>query len=60
MEITHSTLAACEPGSLERVFLRDLGAVAGYFMKEDRLYLDLKYDTGTMEFDRQQPQDNSR
>ena len=60
IEVTHSTMAACEPGSLERVFLRDLGAAAGYFMKEGRLYLDLKYDTGTMEFDRQQSRDGSR
>ena len=50
--ITHSTLAACEPGSLERVFLRDLSAAAIYFMKNGRLYLDLKYDSGTMEFAR--------
>jgi heat shock protein HslJ len=52
IEITHSTLAACEPGSLERVFLRDLAAAAVYFMKAGRLYLDLKYDGGTMEFGR--------
>ena len=52
IETTHGTLAACEPGSLERVFLRDLAAAAGYFMKEGRLYLDLQDDSGTMEFAR--------
>ncbi len=52
VEITHSTLAVCEPGSLDGVFLRDLAAAASYFMKNGRLYLDLNYDTGTMEFAR--------
>ena len=40
------------PGSLDNAFLGDLAAAAGYIMKESRLYLDLKYDTSTMEFDR--------
>lgn len=52
IEITHSTMAACEPGSLERVFVRDLAAATGYFMKGGKLLLDLKLDTGTMEFER--------
>jgi len=52
IEVTHSTMAACEPGSLDRAFLRDLGSAAIYFMREGSLYLDLKYDTGTMEFGR--------
>lgn len=50
--ISHSTMAACPPGSLERVFLRDLAAAGVYFVREGRLFLDLKYDTGTMEFGR--------
>lgn len=50
IEITHSTLAACEPGSLERVFLKDLSAAGIYFLREGRLYLDFRYNTGTMEF----------
>ena len=53
IETTHSTLAACEPDSLERAFLRDLSAASGYFMKDGKLFLDLKYDSGTMEFERQ-------
>ena len=50
IEITHSTMAACPPGSLEQDYLRDLSAAAIYFIKDGVLYLDLKYDSGTMEF----------
>jgi heat shock protein HslJ len=50
--VTHSTLAACEPGSLEDVFVRDLEAAAIFFFKDGSLYIDLKYDTGTIIFTR--------
>ena len=50
--MTHATLAACEPGSLDQTFRRDLGAAAIFFIRQGRLFLDLKYDTGTMEFGR--------
>ncbi len=50
IEITHTTMAACPPGSLDRAFLKDLSAAALYFIKNGDLYLDLKYDTGTMKF----------
>ena len=50
IEITHTTRAACPPGSLEGRYIRDLNAAAIYFMKDDALYIDLKYDTGTMKF----------
>lgn len=53
IELTHTTRAACEPGSLDRVFHRDLGAAALYFVRQGRLYLDLKNHTGTMEFESQ-------
>jgi len=52
IELTHSTLAACEPGSLDQNFRRDLGAVAIYFVRKGKLYLELKHDSGTMEFGR--------
>ncbi len=52
IEVTHATLAACEPGSLDQTFRRDLGAAVIYFMRQGRLFLDLKHDTGTMEFGR--------
>jgi len=35
-----------------QAFRRDLGAAAIFFMRQGRLFLDLKYDTGTMEFGR--------
>lgn len=48
--ITHTTRAACPPGSLEQRYIRDLNAAAIYFMRDEALYIDLKYDTGTMRF----------
>ncbi len=48
--ITHSTMAACETGSLEDRFVRDLAAGTTFFLKDGYLYLDVKYDTGTMKF----------
>ncbi len=50
IEITHTTRAACPPGSLEWNYIRDLNAASIYFFKADVLYIDLKYDTGTMKF----------
>ena len=52
IEITHTTMAACQPESLEQAYIRDLNAAAIYFMRDDALYIDLKYDTGTMRFTR--------
>jgi heat shock protein HslJ len=48
--ISHSTMAACEPGSLEDEFVRNLAASANHFFRNGDLYIDLKYDTGTMKF----------
>jgi heat shock protein HslJ len=50
IEITHSTMAACPEGSLEDQFVRDLTAGVIYFLKDGDLYIDLKYDSGTMKF----------
>ena len=52
IEITQSTMAACPEGSLEDQFVRDLTAGAGYFLKDGDLYIDLKYDSGTMKLSR--------
>jgi heat shock protein HslJ len=52
IEVTHSTRAACPPDSLEQTFLRDLNSAAIYFIREGYLYIDLKYDSGTMQFSR--------
>jgi heat shock protein HslJ len=50
IEITHTTMAACPPESLEQKYIRDLNSAAIYFIKADVLYIDLKYDAGTMKF----------
>jgi len=52
IEITHTTRAACPAESLEQRYIRDLNAAAIYFMRDEALYIDLKYDTGTMRFTR--------
>jgi heat shock protein HslJ len=48
--ITHTTRAACPPESLEQPFIRDLNGVAGWLFMDGDLYMDIKYDTGTMRF----------
>ena len=48
--ITHSTRAACPEGSLEDAFIRDLNRTGRFLLRNGRLYLDLKLDSGTMEF----------
>ena len=45
-----STRMACPPASLDNVFIRDLQRVASFFLQDDRLYLELPYDSGTMKF----------
>ena len=45
-----STRMACPPGSRDNVFMRDLQRVASFFLQDDRLYLELPYDSGTMKF----------
>lgn len=51
-EITHSTMAACPDGSLEGQFVRGLSEGVSYFLKDGDLYIDLKFDSGTMNFQR--------
>lgn len=48
--ITHTTRAACPEGSLGDTFIRDLNRTGGLSLKDGRLFLGLKYDSGTMEF----------
>ena len=45
-----STRMACPPDSLDNVFMRDLQRVVSFFLRKDRLYLELPYDSGTMTF----------
>ena len=54
IEITHSTMAACPERSLEDEFVRGLTAAAIFFIKDGDLYIDMKYDSGTMRFSKQQ------
>ncbi len=54
IDITHSTQAMCPPDSLDRDFLRQLDAVAIYFLRNGNLYLDMKMDSGTMKFSPEQ------
>jgi heat shock protein HslJ len=53
IDISRSTMAACPEGSLESEFEKGLVAGAGYFFKDGDLYIDLKYDSGTMQFAKQ-------
>jgi heat shock protein HslJ len=50
IDIIHSTMAACPEGSLEGEFEKGLVAGAGYFFRDGDVYIDLKYDSGTMRF----------
>jgi heat shock protein HslJ len=44
------TLAECEPGSLSDQFIQELSAAAIYFLEGEELFIDLKFDSGTMRF----------
>ena len=50
IEITESTMAFCPEGSLEDEFVKGLSAAAIYYIRNGDLYIDLKYDSGTMQF----------
>jgi heat shock protein HslJ len=45
-----STMAACPEGSLGGRFATQLVGATIYFFRSDDLYLDLKFDSGTMKF----------
>jgi heat shock protein HslJ len=45
-----STRAACPPGSLDFRFAMDLQRVVSFFTRNNNLYLELPYDSGTMKF----------
>ena len=50
LEVTHTTMAACPPGTLDQRFMKDLAAARIAFLRDGDLYLDLMYDSGTMKF----------
>ena len=43
-----STRAACPPGSLDFRFAKDLQRIVSFFTRNNNLYLELPYDSGTM------------
>jgi heat shock protein HslJ len=49
-----STRMACPPGTLDALFMRDLGRVSSFFVDDGKLYLELPLHSGTMRF-RQAP-----
>ena len=50
-----STRMACPEGSLDAVFMRDLGRVTSYFVRNGELYLEMPYDSGTLRFRQSDP-----
>ncbi len=50
IETGPTTLAACPPGSLGDQFITQLSGAAIYFFREENLFIDLKFDSGTMQF----------
>jgi heat shock protein HslJ len=53
IETGPTTLVACPPGSLGDAFVSQLSGVAIYFFEGQNLFLDLKFDSGTMRFSAQ-------
>ncbi|MCC6626153.1 MAG: META domain-containing protein [Chloroflexi bacterium] len=45
-----TTTAACPPGSLDQRYLQQLGDVVTYVTRNGKLYLNIKFDSGNMEF----------
>lgn len=45
-----TTTAACPPGSLDQRYLQQLGDVVTYVTRDGKLYLNIKFDSGNMEF----------
>jgi heat shock protein HslJ len=50
-----TTLMACPEDSLGSEFLMQLGSVAVYFFQDGELFMDMKFDSGTMRFAAQPP-----
>jgi heat shock protein HslJ len=45
-----TTMMACPPGSLGDQFVAQLSGAAIYFIRGENLFIDLKFDSGTMQF----------
>jgi heat shock protein HslJ len=48
------TRAACPPGSLSDRFVREIGRVSSYFVRDGALFLEMPVDSGTLRFRRSQ------
>ena len=48
------TRAACPPDSLSDRFVRDVGRVSSYFVRDGGLFLEMPVDSGTLRFRRSQ------
>ena len=48
------TRAACPPDSLSDRFVRDVGRVSSYFVRDGALFLEMPVDSGTLRFRRSQ------
>jgi heat shock protein HslJ len=50
VEILGTTRAACPPGSLSELYIRQLGEVYAFVLKDNTLYLSLRMDSGILKF----------
>ena len=50
IEIGATTRAMCPPESISDQYLKELQSATIFFFQDDNLYIDLKFDTGTMKF----------
>lgn len=55
IELGPTTLMGCGEASLGDRFLANLGGANGYFFQNGNLFIDLKFDSGTMKFSPQAP-----
>ena len=45
-----STRMACPPDSQDFLYMSQLEKVSSYFVQDGNLYLEMPYDSGTMQF----------
>ncbi|MCC7161504.1 MAG: META domain-containing protein, partial [Anaerolineae bacterium] len=50
-----STLVACPEGSLGDEYVRQLGLVSSYFIRDGKLVMEFKFDSGSMTFEASAP-----
>ncbi len=55
IELGPTTLMACGEASLGDRFLANLGGANSYFLRDGNLFIELKFDSGTMTFSPQAP-----